>query len=218
MQRENIAKNMVAAPAHRLMARSLDPERAMNPGAPSPMPRDEQQARRQTSPPTPAPIETKKDNHPGGARQLFTSLATRVSKAVGSVWASLTAVLVVLVWAATGPLFHYSDTWQLVINTGTTIVTFLMVFLIQNSQNRDAKAMQLKLDELILVTQQARNQLIDAETLRDDQLESLGEMYGREKQEAPAENHAPELESVVLDGVVAESQTQPLGSAPRALR
>src|SRR4051812_36073542 len=81
-------------------------------------------------------------------RDKFSEIARRVSDVVGSVWAFLLAVAVVIVWACTGPIFRYSDTWQLVINTGTTIVTFLMVFLIQSTQNRDAKAVHLKLDEL----------------------------------------------------------------------
>ena len=83
------------------------------------------------------------------------------------------ALVVVLVWALSGPAFHYSDTWQLVINTGTTIVTFLMVFLIQNTQNRDAKVMQLKLDELIRATHSARNKLVDMEAMSDEELAML---------------------------------------------
>ena len=89
------------------------------------------------------------------------------------------ALLVVSVWALTGPLFHYSDTWQLVINTGTTIVTFLMVFLIQNTQNGDTQAVQLKLDELIRVTKGAHNLLIDLEELDDEQVEQLRRTYER---------------------------------------
>ena len=84
---------------------------------------------------------------------------------------------VVVVWALTGPIFHYSDTWQLVINTGTTIVTFLMVFLIQNTQNRDSKAMQLKLDELIRVMGHARNKLVDLENSDDETIDKLHEEF-----------------------------------------
>ncbi len=100
--------------------------------------------------------------HPNGERQFqgFSDLARRASHALGSAWAFLAACAAVLLWLISGPLFGFSDAWQLVINTGTTIVTFLMVFLIQNTQNRDARALHLKLDELIRSIQAARN-LVD---------------------------------------------------------
>lgn len=104
---------------------------------------------------------------------FFRKFAHRVSVAVGSAWAFLIAMGVLVVWAVTGPLFGFSDTWQLIINTGTTIVTFLMVFLIQNTQNRDAKAIHLKLDELIRSVKGARNDLVDLESLSDEDLERL---------------------------------------------
>jgi low affinity Fe/Cu permease len=88
-------------------------------------------------------------------------------------------VLIIIVWALTGPVFHYSDTWQLVINTGTTIITFLMVFLIQNTQNRDAKAIHLKLDELIRGVKGARTNLVDLEKLSDEELERLKQQFER---------------------------------------
>ncbi|MFL5620411.1 MAG: low affinity iron permease family protein [Gemmatimonadaceae bacterium] len=103
----------------------------------------------------------------------FRRVADSTATAVGSPWAFALAVLVILVWMATGPLFHFSDTWQLVINTGTTVVTFLMVFLIQNTQNRDARVMQLKLDELIRAVAGARNALVDMEHMSDADLERL---------------------------------------------
>jgi len=93
----------------------------------------------------------------------FNRIATRLTQALGSITALVLSVLVVLVWAITGPIFHFSDTWQLAINTGTTVVTFWMVFVIQNSSNRDAKALQLKLDELIRATAGARNEMIALE-------------------------------------------------------
>jgi len=109
--------------------------------------------------------------------EFFRRFAHRSAEAVGSPYAFLTGVLVVALWAATGKAFHYSDTWQLVINTGTTIVTFLMVFLIQNTQNRDAKAMHLKLDELIRAVASARNRLVHLEDLSDADLAKLEDEF-----------------------------------------
>jgi low affinity Fe/Cu permease len=108
---------------------------------------------------------------------LFARFANEASRAVGSGAAFGAAIGVVVVWSLSGPLFNYSDTWQLVINTGTTIVTFLMVFLIQNTQNRDSAATQLKLDELIRSTRGAHNALLDLEKLSTKDLESLRALY-----------------------------------------
>ena len=110
-------------------------------------------------------------------RDTFRLFAHHASVMLGSAWAFSGAVLVILVWIVTGPAFHFSDTWQLIINTATTVVTFLMVFLIQNTQNRDAEAMQLKLDELIRAIKSARNQLVDLEDLSDDELRKLQEQF-----------------------------------------
>ena len=107
----------------------------------------------------------------------FGQFANFASSWLGSKWAFSVAVVVILTWGITGPLFHFSDTWQLVINTGTTIVTFLMVFLIQNTQNRDARAINLKLDELIRAVAKARNQMIDIEKLSDMELDELQATY-----------------------------------------
>src|SRR5215212_9277712 len=106
-------------------------------------------------------------------RDLFHRIAQKTSGAVGSAWAFIAAVTIIIGWAAIGPVFGFSDTWQLVINTGTTIITFLMVFLIQNTQNRDAKVLHLKLDELIRVTKSARNHLVDLEDLSEAELDRL---------------------------------------------
>ncbi len=111
-------------------------------------------------------------------KERFRKIATTVSNLAGSAWAFCLAFLVVAVWAITGPIFHFSDTWQLVINTGTTIVTFLMVFLIQSTQNRDGRAMQLKLDELLRATK-ARHRFIDIEELSDAELEVLAAEFSR---------------------------------------
>ena len=107
----------------------------------------------------------------GGIGARFAHAATRVSETLGSVWAFVVAALVIVTWAASGPIFGFSDTWQLVINTSTTIVTFLMVFVIQNTQNRDAKATQIKLDELIRAVHDARNRFIGEESEDDEELE-----------------------------------------------
>jgi len=118
-------------------------------------------------------------------RKFFNSWATKTSAAAGAPLTFVIAVSIVIIWAVTGPMFDYSDTWQLVINTGTTIVTFLMVFLIQNSQNRDAAAMQAKLDELLRAVDKAREQFIGIEHLTDTQIELVRtalERYAKEQQ------------------------------------
>jgi low affinity Fe/Cu permease len=125
---------------------------------------------------------------PSRTAKLFGDIANRTSQAAGRALTFLVAVAVVVIWAATGPLFGYSDTWQLVINTGTTIVTFLMVFLIQNSQNRDSAAIQVKLDELIRVSS-AHNSFVGIEHLTDDELE---EIRNKCEKRAVAEKNADE--------------------------
>lgn len=109
----------------------------------------------------------------------YSRFANTIAHFAGRPYVFVLAFAVVLVWIITGPVFDYSDTWQLVINTGTTIVTFLMVFLIQNTQNRDTKALQLKLDELIRVTQGAHNALLDLEEMEEDDLEIFHKKYER---------------------------------------
>lgn len=113
----------------------------------------------------------------------FGKFAALASGWLGSKWAFAGAGLVIVLWAAVGPIFHFSDTWQLVINTGTTIVTFLMVFLIQNTQNRDARAINLKLNELIRAIDKARDQMIDIENLSDLELDELQAKYEKIKAE-----------------------------------
>jgi low affinity Fe/Cu permease len=108
---------------------------------------------------------------------FFRKFSHKTSQLVGAPGAFFLALAVVMIWAVTGPLFHFSDTWQLVINTSTTIVTFLMVFLIQNTQNRDAKAMHLKLDELIYALNEARDKLVDVEDDSDEEIEKLSEEF-----------------------------------------
>ena len=138
-------------------------------------------------------------------RKFFNWFATKTSTAAGQPITFIAALLVIVIWGVTGPMFHYSDTWQLIINTGTTIVTFLMVFLIQNSQNRDAAAMQAKLDELLRAVDKAREQFIGIEHLTDQQIELVraalekhaAEM--REKKEGSKQKTAPDTVDRLLD-------------------
>jgi low affinity Fe/Cu permease len=135
------------------------------------------------------------DAHNGdasGAPDLFRRMAHHASLWVGTPYAFALAVFVIVVWGVTGPLFGFSDTWQLVINTGTTIVTFLMVFLIQNTQNRDARAMHLKLDELIHAMHGARNRLIDLEDMSDEELDHFKNEFERLRQRTGHEHRAGE--------------------------
>ena len=117
-------------------------------------------------------------------QDAFRVFARTASEVLGSAWAFVLAIFIIAMWAITGPAFNFSDTWQLIINTGTTIVTFLMVFIIQNTQNRDAKAMHLKLDELIRAVGGARNQLVDLEKLSDDELKKLEKEFERLRKKA----------------------------------
>ena len=114
-----------------------------------------------------------------GFALFFDQMATRVTKASGKPAAFIIACLLIIIWAITGPIFHYSDTWQLVINTGTTIITFLMVFIIQQTQNKDTIALQIKLNELIASSEAASNRLVSAEDLTTEDLEVLKNFYSR---------------------------------------
>jgi len=124
---------------------------------------------------------------PTKSSSRFTNFAKATSRATGRPSAFATAGTIIVLWIVTGPLFHYSDTWQLVINTGTTIITFLMVFLIQNTQNRDSEALQVKLDELIRSIDGAHNALLDLEELEDDELDRIRVSYSKLAKKARAE-------------------------------
>jgi Predicted small integral membrane protein len=135
-------------------------------------------------------------NQKKGFKVKFEHYASKATKITGSSFAFLIAVIIIIVWAVTGPVFHYSDTWQLVINTGTTIITFLMVFIIQQSQNKDSLAIQLKLNELIAANEKASNRLIVVEDLTQDELEVLKEFYVKLSELAKKENNLRKSHSV----------------------
>ena len=122
------------------------------------------------------------------AASVFNRLSKRTARTAGHPAAFFVAVLIILIWVATGPMFRFSDTWQLVINTATTIVTFLMVFLIQNTQNRDSEAMQLKLDELIRAIEGAHNSLLDLEELSEEELDLIRNRYEQLAEKARIES------------------------------
>ena len=130
----------------------------------------------------------------------FGKFAARSSQYLGSRWSFMAAIGVILVWFVTGPIFHYSDTWQLIINTGTTIVTFLMVFLIQNTQNRDARAIHLKLNELIHALDKAKNQMMDVENLSDMELDELTKTYEKMRNTAEARHKSTRTSSPAKNG------------------
>lgn len=134
-------------------------------------------------------MKTKKENK-------FENVATRITCWTGSSLAFGIAAGVVLTWIITGPFFHYSDTWQLVINTGTTIVTFLMVFLIQKSQNKDGKAIQLKLNELIAASRYASNRMVDIEDLTEAELDVLHKFYAKLSDKAEADDDIHKSHSI----------------------
>lgn len=140
---------------------------------------------------------------PTKSNSLFTRFAKWTARATGRPAAFIAAVSVILVWAITGPLFRFSDTWQLVINTGTTIVTFLMVFLIQNTQNRDSEAVQVKLDELIRVIEGAHNALLDLEELDEKELDRVRSCYAK-----LAVRAREDLESGIFDTGVPDVDTE----------
>jgi low affinity Fe/Cu permease len=143
---------------------------------------------------------------PAKSESWFTRFAKWTARAAGRPAAFAAAAGVIVVWGMTGPLFGFSDTWQLVINTGTTIITFLMVFLIQNTQNRDTEALQIKLDELIRVTEGAHNALLDLEELDEKQLDETREVYERLAKKAredlkrgKVDTGSPEVEAAQID-------------------
>ena len=156
--------------------------------------------------------------------EVFRKIAAHTAHGVGHPGAFAAALTLILVWAVTGPIFGFSDTWQLVVNTGTTIVTFLMVFLIQNTQNRDSHAIHLKLDELIRANEQARNALLCAEELTDEELDDLQEEFARLAKERIAQRRQSQDDEVDEDDessgttssrlICSRSRAKSRGSAP----
>ena len=133
--------------------------------------------------------------HSNGTEKGFHVFATEAANWVGTKWAFLVALMTILVWIVFGPYFHFSDTWQLIVNTGTTVITFLVVFLIQNTQNRDARAIHLKLDEIIKSIDKAQNEMIDIEHLSDSELQQLADKYQRVREEGEVRSRRGNVKS-----------------------
>src|SRR5690348_14216758 len=149
---------------------------------------------------------------------IFSRFATTATKWTGSTTAFIVAAATVVVWAVSGPIFHYSDTWQLTINTGTTIVTFLMVFLIQRAQNKDALAIQLKLNELLASQQGASNRLINVEDMSEDEIIALHKRFTKLSQRLQAAEEDCSSHSIAEAKEVAEEAEQTLGEAEHSLQ
>jgi len=148
--------------------------------------------------------------------ELFRKFAHKTSQIVGTSWAFILAVLIIFVWGVTGPMFRYSDTWQLVINTGTTIITFLMVFLIQNTQNRDAKAIHLKLDELIKGVKGARTGFVNLEELSDKELERLQQEFAKLRKRTNHKDHKKKAQLSEYKDVVEAAEDAKEANQPRS--
>jgi low affinity Fe/Cu permease len=142
-------------------------------------------------------VSNRKKDPPKHKTSLFTCFANHTAKAAGHHLTFTLAVLVIVAWGVTGPLFGYSDTWQLIINTGTTIVTFLMVFLIQNTQNRDSKALHLKIDEIVRALAGAHNSVLDLEDLEDKDLETIHKRYKAMAEKAQSALDRDDVEEAV---------------------
>jgi low affinity Fe/Cu permease len=158
-----------------------------------------------------------KDSPKHHKRSLFTSFANHTARAAGHHLTFTLAVLIIAIWAVTGPLFGFSDTWQLIINTGTTIVTFLMVFLIQNTQNRDSTALHLKIDEIVRAIDGARNSVLNLEDLEDKELEAIHGRYKAMAEQARDALDRDDLEEAAehLEKIVTPKHGGGAGGPPR---
>lgn len=148
----------------------------------------------------------------------FDKFSTTVTKISGSSYAFVAAVLLIIVWACSGPLFHFSDTWQLVVNTGTSVITFLMVFIIQQSQNKDTMALQLKLNELIAANNKASNRLIDVEDLTDEELKKLKQFYCELNELAEKESNLFATHSIEEAKEIQREEYEKMEKSRRSLR
>jgi low affinity Fe/Cu permease len=155
-----------------------------------------------------------KRRNPSRAGRWLANLSLTATEWAGGSLAFAIAVAVILIWALTGPLFHFSDTWQLVINTGTTIVTFLMVFLIQRAQNKESKAVQLKLNEIVAAVQGASNRLIDVESLSEEEIDVLRKHYAEISREAEKNGNIRESHSI--EEARAKSEAKRRSRRPKA--
>ncbi len=151
-----------------------------------------------------------------GLSPVFDTFSTKVTRLTGSSGAFIIALCTIIVWAVTGPIFEYSDTWQLVINTGTTIITFLMVFLIQQSQNKDTLALQIKLNELIAANKNASNRLIDSEDLTGEELEVLKKFYIKMSEASKKEDDLKKTHSI--EDAVADEKSKEQNQKNRPLK
>jgi len=158
-------------------------------------------------------VETAEPASRSGVSAWLARFSLRAMEWAGGSWAFGIAVAVILIWGVTGPLFHFSDTWQLVINTGTTIITFLMVFLIQRAQNKESKAVQLKLNEIVAAINGASNRLIDVESLSEDEIEVLHKHYA--EMSRLAEEQGGILESHSIDEARERAEAKQRGRRPR---
>lgn len=155
-------------------------------------------------------MKTKKKKNPKKLSKFFDRFSSSVTKITGKPIAFILAFLIIIVWAITGPIFQFSDTWQLVINTGTTIITFLMVFVIQQSQNKDTIALQIKLNELIASSQNASNRLIDVEDLTPEELETLKKFYIQLAKLAEKESDIKATHSIEEAAIKHKSKIKPI--------
>ncbi|WP_025145476.1 low affinity iron permease family protein [Pedobacter jeongneungensis] len=143
-------------------------------------------------------------------QKFFERVSNQITCWTGSLWAFTTAFAIVIIWGISGPIFHFSDTWQLVINTGTTIVTFLMVFLIQKTQNKDSKAIQLKLNELLAASRHASNRMVDIEDLTESELDVLHKYYQKLSDVAEKDDDIHKSHSIDSAEKLAEEKNQAL--------